>query len=69
MTSPVAPLLNTLAEARAEVGKVLIGQQPVIDQSLIVIFTNQHALIEGVPGVAKMSLVCSIRCPLPCSAK
>src|SRR5204862_3304424 len=42
---------------RAEIAKVIIGQQDVIDHALLAIFTNQHALIEGVPGVAKTLLV------------
>ncbi len=46
-----------LARARAEVGKVIIGQQSVIDHCLIAIFTGNHILIEGVPGVAKTLLV------------
>src|SRR5512147_3214146 len=50
-------LREILTTARAEVAKVIIGQSEVIDRSLIVIFTNQHALIEGVPGVAKTLLV------------
>ena len=50
-------LKNLLAAARAEVGKVIIGQQEVVDRALIAIFTGQHALIEGVPGVAKTLLV------------
>jgi MoxR-like ATPase len=47
----------TLAEARAEIAKVIIGQQGVIDHSLIAIFTGQHVLVEGVPGVGKTLLV------------
>ncbi len=50
-------LKQTLARAREEVGKVIIGQNDVIDRALIVIFTGNHALIEGVPGVAKTLLV------------
>jgi len=46
-----------LANARAEVGKVIIGQSEVIDQCLIAIFTRNHILLEGVPGVAKTLLV------------
>ena len=46
-------LKEVLAQARHETGKVIIGQHEVIDQALIVIFTGNHALIEGVPGVAK----------------
>src|SRR5215471_12483400 len=50
-------LMHVLAEARQEAGKVIIGQHEVIDKALIVIFTGNHALIEGVPGVAKTLLV------------
>src|SRR6476660_9471105 len=50
-------LKQVLAEARHETGKVIIGQRDVVDQALIAIFTGNHALIEGVPGVAKTLLV------------
>jgi MoxR-like ATPase len=50
-------LKDVLAEARRETGKVIIGQHDVIDKALIAIFTGNHALIEGVPGVAKTLLV------------
>lgn len=46
-----------LTRAREEVGKVIIGQENVIDHCLIAIFTGNHILIEGVPGVAKTLLV------------
>jgi len=42
---------------RAEIAKVIIGQKAVIDLALITILTGGHALIEGVPGVAKTLLV------------
>ncbi|HEX5790787.1 MAG TPA: MoxR family ATPase [Luteolibacter sp.] len=54
---PTESILEILAKTRAEVGKVIIGQQDVIDHSLIAIFTGQHVLIEGVPGVGKTLLV------------
>jgi MoxR-like ATPase len=50
-------LKEVLTEARREAGKVIIGQHDVIEKALIVIFTGNHALIEGVPGVAKTLLV------------
>src|SRR5216117_717456 len=50
-------LKDVLAEARHETGKVIIGQHDVIEKALIAIFTGNHALIEGVPGVAKTLLV------------
>jgi MoxR-like ATPase len=48
---------DLLNRARAEVRKVIIGQDTVIDRALIAIFTGHHALVEGVPGVAKTLLV------------
>jgi MoxR-like ATPase len=50
-------LKEVLAQARLEAGKVIIGQHDVIEKALIAIFTGNHALIEGVPGVAKTLLV------------
>lgn len=51
-------LLKTmLATARAEIAKVIIGQQSVIDHALIAIFTRNHVLFEGVPGTGKTLLV------------
>ncbi|MEX2581341.1 MAG: MoxR family ATPase [Verrucomicrobiales bacterium] len=46
-----------LSRARAEVAKVIIGQRKVVDHCLIAVFTGNHILIEGVPGVAKTLLV------------
>ena len=50
-------LKETLNQTRQEVAKVIIGQESVVDQALIAIFSGNHALIEGVPGVAKTLLV------------
>jgi len=55
-----------LAQAKAEVGKVIVGQHDVIDQALIVIFTGHHALLEGVPGIAKTLLVRTLARVLGC---
>ncbi len=57
MTEKLEQLQHVLARARREIGKVIIGHAEVIDQALIVLFSNQHALVEGVPGVAKTLLV------------
>ncbi len=59
-------LKETLARARGEISKVIIGQETVIDHALIAIFTNQHALIEGVPGIAKTLLVRTLARVLAC---
>src|SRR6202790_4930921 len=57
MNQALDELNEILTRTRAQVAKVVIGQTLPIDLSLIAILTNQHALIEGVPGVAKTLLV------------
>ncbi len=57
MSTDLAPIQEVLNRARSEVRKVIIGQEDVVDKALIAIFTGHHALIEGVPGVAKTLLV------------
>jgi len=57
---------EVLSKARAEVGKVIIGQKEIIDWSFIAIFTGHHALVEGVPGVAKTLLVRTLAKVLGC---
>src|ERR1044072_2859326 len=59
-------LKEVLTQARTETAKVIIGQHEVIDKSLIAIFTGQHTLIEGVPGVAKTLLVRTLAHVLGC---
>jgi MoxR-like ATPase len=59
-------LKEVLAQARHETGKVIIGQHDVIERALIAIFTGNHALIEGVPGVAKTLLVRTLAQVLGC---
>lgn len=57
MTESLDQVKAALAEARVEIGKVIIGQHSVVDHALIAIFTGQHVLVEGVPGVGKTLLV------------
>lgn len=57
MSPNLEKLLATLSSARSEVAKVVIGQQAVVDLALITLLTRNHALIEGVPGIAKTLLV------------
>ena len=42
-----------VSEIRNQLGKVIIGQEEFIELLMVSIFANGHALIEGVPGVAK----------------
>jgi MoxR-like ATPase len=66
MNADGGTLLDVLKEARGEVGKVIIGQDQAIDRALIAIFTGHHALVEGVPGVAKTLLVRTLARVLGC---
>ncbi len=56
--------LNTLVEKtqllKQEIGKIIIGQEDIIDQVLISIFSKGHCLLVGVPGLAKTLLVNTI---------
>jgi MoxR-like ATPase len=57
MSEKTELLKKVLLRTKQEVAKVIIGQEPVVDKALIAIFSGNHALIEGVPGVAKTLLV------------
>jgi MoxR-like ATPase len=52
---------ETIAAARAkiltELRKVIVGQDEVVDQVLVALFTGGHCLITGVPGLAKTLLI------------
>jgi MoxR-like ATPase len=50
-------LSQAYKKLRAEIGKVIVGQDEVIKYVLISIFSNGHCLLVGVPGLAKTLLV------------
>jgi MoxR-like ATPase len=66
MNANLDTLQQVLSRAREEIGKVIIGQAEVINLALITIFTRSHALVEGVPGVAKTLLVRTLGRVLGC---
>ena len=49
-----------LARAHAELGRVIAGQGEVIGEVLVAVLTQGHALLEGVPGIAKTLIVKSV---------
>lgn len=67
MTTELQRLKSVLKSAQEEVAKVVIGQEEAVRQALITIFTGHHALIEGVPGVAKTLLVRTLARVLGCA--
>jgi MoxR-like ATPase len=58
-----SPFINRL---RAEIGRVIVGQQYMIDRLLIGILANGHVLIEGVPGLAKTTAVKTLARAMQC---
>ncbi len=49
-----------LAEARAEIGRVILGQPAMVDQALIALLAGGHALLVGLPGLGKSRLVATM---------
>ena len=45
---------------RAEVGKIIVGQDAVVEEMMIALFAGGHVLLEGVPGLAKTLLISSL---------
>ena len=52
-STPVMELNRKLREIKAEIGKVIVGQQKVVDLLMTGLLCDGHLLLEGVPGVAK----------------
>src|SRR5438445_9678954 len=42
---------------RAEIGKIIVGQQEVVDGVLVCMLAGGHVLLEGVPGLGKTTLL------------
>ena len=53
----IEALGDQLRRVRESIGRVIFGQQEVIDQTLITLLAGGHALVIGVPGLAKTRLV------------
>jgi MoxR-like ATPase len=60
---------QTYNRLRDELSKVIVGQEDVIEQTLVAMFARGHALLEGVPGLAKTLLVSSLSQALHLSFK
>lgn len=51
---------QTFAQIRSEIGRVMVGQEDVVQEVLIALFANGHVLLEGVPGLGKTLLVSTL---------
>jgi MoxR-like ATPase len=48
---------RVLKHGRSELGKIIVGQEELINQCLLTILCGGHALLEGVPGIAKTLVI------------
>jgi len=53
-------IISSLNELKQEIKKVIVGQEEIIDQLLITFLAGGHALLEGVPGLAKTLMIRSL---------
>jgi len=65
----VGRLRDAHKKLRSEIGKVIVGQEEVLDQLLMAIFCRSHALLMGVPGLAKTLMVSTLAQALHMSFK
>ncbi|MEP3277591.1 MAG: MoxR family ATPase [Stappiaceae bacterium] len=49
--------VDRISAARTEIGRVIFGQENVVERSLVTILSGGHGLLVGVPGLAKTKLV------------
>jgi MoxR-like ATPase len=57
LVGEIEQLGDRLGALRAEIGRVIFGQEEVVDQALITILAGGHGLLVGLPGLAKTRLV------------
>ena len=52
-TLNLVPLAHKVALLKEEIGKVIVGQESLVEMLVVALLANGHVLIEGVPGIAK----------------
>ncbi len=65
--SEVRSVRERLDVVRAEVGKVLVGQDDLLNRLLLALLADGHVLLEGVPGLAKTLVVGTLAQAIECS--
>ena len=68
-TNEIAAARERIDDVRREVARVYIGSSRPVDTMLVALLARGHALLEGVPGVAKTTLVKAFATALGCSAR
>ncbi len=65
----VNQLTSRLSQLKEEIGKVIVGQEETVDQLLIAFLAGGHALLEGVPGLAKTLMIRTLAASIDLSFK
>lgn len=60
ITNEIAWALQAVERVRSEVHKVIVGQEQVLDEILLTMVCGGHAVVEGVPGLAKTLLISTL---------
>jgi MoxR-like ATPase len=68
-TNEIAAARERIDDVRREVARVYVGSSRPVDTMLVALLARGHALLEGVPGVAKTTLVKAFATVLGCSAR
>ncbi|HXB06870.1 MAG TPA: AAA family ATPase, partial [Puia sp.] len=53
----VESLLGKLTQLKREIGKIIVGQEAIVEEILVAMLAGGHCLLEGVPGLAKTLMV------------
>jgi len=57
LETQVGSLLGKLSHLKKEMGKVIVGQEAIVEEILVAMLAGGHCLLEGVPGLAKTLMV------------
>ena len=68
-TNEIAASRERIDGVRREVARVYVGSSAAVDTMLVALLARGHALLEGVPGVAKTTLVKAFATAIGCSGR
>jgi MoxR-like ATPase len=68
-TNEIAAARERIDDVRREVARVFVGSTRPIDTMLVALLARGHALLEGVPGIAKTTLVKAFATALGCNSR
>jgi MoxR-like ATPase len=68
-TNEIAAARERIDDVRREVARVFVGSTRPIDTMLVALLARGHALLEGVPGIAKTTLVKAFATTLGCNSR